>query len=82
MPSVPPVLPTTRYCEVTEVPFFTRAFFFLRILSAEWNYEILCVNRLTDFRESEILYFCGGKDLYCPFCYDTVQFGTWLLKPE
>jgi hypothetical protein len=38
--------------------------------------------RLTDFRESEILCFCGGKDLYRTLCYDTVQSGTWLLKLE
>jgi hypothetical protein len=39
-------------------------------------------NRLTDFRESEILCSCGGKDLYCPLGYVTVLSGTWLLKFE
>jgi len=28
--------------------------------------KFVVFNRLTDFRESEILCFCGGKDLFCP----------------
>ena len=63
--------------------FLPPGFYVLRILSAEWNYEISCfLNRLTNFRESEILSFCDGTDLYCPLCYGTVQSGTWLLNFE